>query len=434
VSLIIIGTILLTLPLAVANGSWSNPLTALFLATSAVCVTGLSVVDVGSYYSPFGQAVLLMLVQIGGLGYMTATTFLLVLIGRRFSLREKLTLQQSLDLPGIRGSAQVVKSIISTTLVFEISGTLALLPAFWRPDNPVYSVWLAMFHSVSAFNNAGFSLFPDNLIQYVSSPLVNIVVSLLIISGGIGYQVIMEIFIWLRAVFSRHNQDPKAIFSLNFKVVTTTTLFLLILGSLGFWLTEIGNSNFTSFSWSAKLWSAWFQSVTTRTAGFNTVDIGLLSPTALFTMIVLMFIGASPGGTGGGVKTTTIRILTSCTGSALHGRDGIALYRRQIPSLLIFKAVGVVVGSIGVVILTTALLSISDRQIPFIQLLFEATSAFATVGLSTGITASLSPFGQFVLIVAMYTGRVGVLLLMAAFSGKAKHSLVKYPEEYLLVG
>jgi Trk-type K+ transport systems, membrane components len=163
VSLIIIGTILLTLPLAVANGSWSNPLTALFLATSAVCVTGLSVVDVGSYYSPFGQAVLLMLVQIGGLGYMTATTFLLVLIGRRFSLREKLTLQQSLDLPGMRGSAQVVKSIISTTLVFEISGTLALLPAFWRPDNPVYGVWLAMFHSVSAFNNAGFSLFPGIL-------------------------------------------------------------------------------------------------------------------------------------------------------------------------------------------------------------------------------------------------------------------------------
>ncbi len=433
-SLIIIGTILLSLPWAVADGSWSNPLTALFLATSAVCVTGLSVVDVGSYYSPFGQAVLLMLFQIGGLGYMTATTFLLVLIGRRFSLREKLTLQQSLDLPGIRGSVQVVKSIIATTLIFEISGTFALLPVFWRPDHPVYSVWLAIFHSVSAFNNAGFSLFADSLVQYVSSPVVNIVVPLLIISGGIGYQVIIEIYIWLRTVFNPHRHDPKSVFSVNFKVVTTTTIFLLILGSLSFWLTEIGNPHLGNLSWSAKLWSAWFQSVTTRTAGFNTIDIGLLTPTALFTMIVLMFIGASPGGTGGGIKTTTIRILTSCTGSALHGKDEITLYRRQIPSLLIFKAVGVVVGSIAVVILTTALLSISDRQIPFIQLLFEATSAFATVGLSTGITASLSPFGQLVLIVAMYTGRVGVLLLMAAFSGKAKHSLIKYPEEYLLVG
>jgi trk system potassium uptake protein TrkH len=433
-SLIVIGTILLSLPWAVADGSWSNPLTALFLATSAVCVTGLSVVDVSSYYSPFGQAVLLLLFQIGGLGYMTATTFLLALIGRRFSLREKLTLQQSLDLPGIRGSTQVVKSIIATTLVFEISGTIALLPAFWQTDRPVYSLWLALFHSVSAFNNAGFSLFPDSLVQYVASPLVNVVVPLLIICGGIGYQVIMEIYLWLRTVIRPRNYDPKVLFSLNFKVVTTTTLFLLILGSIGLWLTEIGNPNFANFSWSDKLWSAWFQSVTARTAGFNTVDIGLLTPTALFTMIVLMFIGASPGGTGGGIKTTTIRILSSCTGSALHGKDETALYKRQIPSLLIFKAVGVVVGSMGVVILTTALLSISDRQIPFIQLLFEATSAFATVGLSTGITAKLSPVGQLVIILTMYTGRVGVLLLMAAFSGKTKPSLVKYPEEYLLVG
>jgi trk system potassium uptake protein TrkH len=425
---------LLSLPWAVADGSWSAPLTALFLATSAVCVTGLSVVDVSSYYSPFGQAVLLLLFQIGGLGYMTATTFLLALIGRRFSLREKLTLQQSLDLPGMRGSVQVVKSIIATTLIFEISGTIALLPAFWQGDNLAYSLWLALFHSVSAFNNAGFSLFPDSLVRYGASPHVNTVISLLVISGGIGYQVIMEVYLWLRTVFLPKRYDPKFLFSLNFKVVTTTTLFLLMAGSLGLLLTELNNPNLVNFSWSQKLWSAWFQAVTARTAGFNTVDIGLMTPTALFILIVLMFIGASPSGTGGGVKTTTIRILSSCTSAALHGREEVTLYQRQIPSLLILKAVGVVVGSMGVVILTTALLSISDRQIPFIQLLFEATSAFATVGLSTGITANLSPVGQLVIILTMYTGRVGVLLLMAAFSGKAKPSLIKYPEEYLLVG
>jgi len=425
---------LLSLPWAVADGSWSAPLTALFLATSAVCVTGLSVVDVSSYYSPFGQAVLLLLFQIGGLGYMTATTFLLALIGRRFSLREKLTLQQSLDLPGMRGSVQVVKSIIATTLIFEISGTIALLPAFWQGDNLAYSLWLALFHSVSAFNNAGFSLFPDSLVRYGASPHVNTVISLLIISGGIGYQVIMEVYLWLRTVFLPKRYDPKFLFSLNFKVVTTTTLFLLMAGSLGLLLTELNNPNLVNFSWSQKLWSAWFQAVTARTAGFNTVDIGLMTPTALFILIVLMFIGASPSGTGGGVKTTTIRILSSCTSAALHGREEVTLYQRQIPSLLILKAVGVVVGSMGMVILTTALLSISDRQIPFIQLLFEATSAFATVGLSTGITANLSPVGQLVIILTMYTGRVGVLLLMAAFSGKAKPSLIKYPEEYLLVG
>ena len=433
-ALIAIGTVLLLLPISIANGTYSDPLTAVFLATSAVCVTGLSVVDVGTYYSPFGQVVLLLLFQVGGLGYMTATTFLLVLIGRRFSLREKITLQQSLDLPSIRGPAQVVKSIIATTLIFEIGGTLALLPVFWRSDNLPHTLWLAVFHSISAFNNAGFSLFPDSLVGYVAEPLVNVVMPVLIVMGGIGYQVILEIYIWLRSLLSPQRHDPKVSFSLNFKVVTTTTLFLLILGSLSLWLTEIANPNFASLSATEKLWAAWFQSVTARTAGFNTVDMGLMTPTALFTMIVLMFIGASPGGTGGGIKTTTVRILSSCTGSALHGRDEIALYRRQIPSLLIFKAVGVVVGSMTVVILTTALLSISDRQIPFIQLFFEATSAFATVGLSTGITASLSPVGKCVLIVAMYIGRVGILLLMAAFSGKARHSLVKYPEEYLLVG
>jgi trk system potassium uptake protein TrkH len=326
---------LLSLPWAVADGSWSAPLTALFLATSAVCVTGLSVVDVSSYYSPFGQAVLLLLFQIGGLGYMTATTFLLALIGRRFSLREKLTLQQSLDLPGMRGSVQVVKSIIATTLIFEISGTIALLPAFWQGDNLAYSLWLALFHSVSAFNNAGFSLFPDSLVRYGASPHVNTVISLLIISGGIGYQVIMEVYLWLRTVFLPKRYDPKFLFSLNFKVVTTTTLFLLMAGSLGLLLTELNNPNLVNFSWSQKLWSAWFQAVTARTAGFNTVDIGLMTPTALFILIVLMFIGASPSGTGGGVKTTTIRILSSCTSAALHGREEVTLYQRQIPSLLI---------------------------------------------------------------------------------------------------
>lgn len=433
-AIILVGTFLLALPWSVTSGHWGNPLTALFIATSAVCVTGLSTVDVGTYYTPMGQGVILLLFQVGGLGYMTATTFLLVLIGRRFSLREKLTLQQSLDLPGIRGGSQVVKSIIATTLLFELSGTFALIPAFTSDDNLGRGLWLALFHSVSAFNNAGFSLFKNNLMDYVDSPLVNGVISLLIIFGGIGYQVILELYLGLQSLIQRQKGPFKGGFSLNFKVATTTTILLLTVGMVTLLLTEFSTPQFLNLSSAGKLWAALFQSVSTRTAGFNTIDLGVMTPTALFAMIILMFIGASPGGTGGGVKTTTIRILSSCTESALHGRDEISLYDRQIPSVLIFKAVGVVVGSVMVVIAATTLLSISDREIPFIQILFEATSAFATVGLSTGITASVSAWGQMILILTMYIGRVGILLLMAAASGTSRPSLVKYSEGYLLVG
>jgi trk system potassium uptake protein TrkH len=433
-ALILIGTFLLMLPWSVTSGHWGNSLTALFIATSAVCVTGLSTVDVGSYYTPIGQGVLLFLFQVGGLGYMTATTFLLVLIGRRFSLREKVTLQQSLDLPGIQGGARVVKSIIATTLLFELSGTFALIPAFTRDNTLGQSLWLALFHSVSAFNNAGFSLFQNNLINYVDSPLVNGVISLLIISGGIGYQVILEFYLWLRSLIQGKRNSFKGGFSLNFKVATTTTLLLLTVGTVTLLLTEFVSPQFLNLSWTGKLWASWFQSVSTRTAGFNTIDLAVMTPTSLFAMIILMFIGASPGGTGGGVKTTTIRILSSCTESALHGREEVCLYDRQIPSVLIFKAVGVVVGSVMVVITATTLLSMTEREISFIQILFEATSAFATVGLSTGITASVSAWGQMILIMTMYIGRVGIFLLMAAISGTSRPSLVKYPEGYLLVG
>lgn len=422
------------LPVSMRDGSWSDPITALFTSTSCVCVTGLSVVDVGKYYSFWGQLFMVLLVQIGGLGYMTATTFLLLLLGRKFGLRDKIALQQSLDQPGLAGVVQLVRSIIATTLLFELTGVFLLLFVF-VPDygfNP-NAIWLSIFHSVNAFNNAGFSLFSDNLIRYVHSPLINLIISLLIVFGGIGYEVIMEMYYWVRDRLNRRTE--RTVFSLNFKVAISTTIFLLTLGTIAFLLTEFNNpQTFGPLNPADKLMAAWFQSVVPRTAGFNTIDYGKMTNVGLFITIGLMFIGTNPGSTGGGIKTTTARILFICTKTVLQGKDEVECYQRQIPVALILKAIAVAVGSLMVVITATTLIQLTDPGLDFIKALFEVVSAFATVGLSTGITATVSPLAKLVLIVTMYIGRVGVLLLMSAILGDPSRSVVHYPEENLLVG
>ena len=432
-AVILFGAFLLMLPISSSSGVWSNPITALFTSTSAVCVTGLSVVDVGRFYSIWGQIFLMLLFQIGGLGYMTATSVLLILIGRKFSLRDKITLQQSLDTRGIRGGLQLVKSIFAVTMLLELTGAIALIPIFNQKMSFQESAWQAIFHSVSAFNNAGFSLFPDNLMSYANSPGVNIIIGLLIIFGGLGYQVIFEGYLWLRTKFSRDREYIS--FSLTFCVVTTTTIALIVSGTFLFWLTEYSNKDtLGSMSFFNQIVAAWFQSVSTRTAGFNSIDNGKMTITGIFVTIAFMFIGASPGSTGGGIKTTTARILASCTGAALRGHDEVTLYQLQVPQGLIIKAIGVAVGSLFTVIFATGILSLTESKISFINILFEVTSAFATVGLSTGITASLSATGQLVIIATMYIGRVGVLLLMSSIFTDTRPSLIKYPQESMLVG
>lgn len=432
-AVILVGTILLMMPFSTSNGMWNNPIVALFTSTSAVCVTGLSVVDPGTFFSFWGQLFITLLAQIGGLGYMTTTTFLILLIGRRFDLRQKVAIQQALDRPGMSGSTQIIRSIIATTMIFEITGILLLLPAFVPDYGWHQGLWLAIFHSVNAWNNAGFSLFKDNLIGYQNSGLVVFTITGLIIFGGIGYQVILDIYLWMR---DRLLKKPNAIlFSLDFKVATSTTLILLVLGTIAFFCIEIRNpQTFGNLSFTNQLLSAWFQSVTPRTAGFNTIDIGQMTDAGLFITIAMMFIGASPGGTGGGIKTTTLRVLTSCTKAILQGKEEVLLYDRKIAISLILKAVGVVFGSLATVIGATILISITDPKLEFIQILFEVVSAFATVGLSTGITGGISTTAKIILIVTMYIGRVGVLLLMSAILGDPRPSRVHYPEENLLVG
>ncbi|NEQ51419.1 MAG: ATPase [Leptolyngbya sp. SIO3F4] len=432
-TVITVGTILLMLPLSTASGDWNSPIVALFTATSAVCVTGLIVVDTGSYFSPLGQGIILLLIQLGGLGYMTATTLLLLLLGKRLGLKDRLAIQQSLDTAELSSAASLIKSIIAMTMIFELSGAFLLLPRFANDYSAGQSLWLSLFHSISAFNNAGFSLFADSLVQYARSPWINGVIAALVIIGGIGYQVIMEMFIWVRDRISRKRQHQ--VFSLHFKVVTSTSLVLLALGTIAFFAVEFFNpATLGNEPLNMKLLEAGFQSVIMRTAGFNSIDIGAMQTSSLFIAIALMFIGASPGSTGGGIKTTTVRILLNCTRTVLKGEDEVLAYQREIPDKRVLKAVGVVVASGMTVVMVTILLSLTDPGIEFIDLLFETVSAFATVGLSTGITSELSTLGQCVIIVTMYIGRVGILLLMSALLGDPRPSTIHYPEEDLLVG
>jgi len=432
-AMIAVGTSLLMLPLATSSGTWNDPIVALFTATSAVCVTGHIVVDTGTYFSTWGQIFILTLIQIGGLGYMTATTFLFLILGRRFGLREKVALQQALDRTGMQGSAQVIRSIIATTLIFEITGVFLLLPVF-APDHGLdRGLWLAVFHSISAWNNAGFSLFKDNFIGYQSSLLLNLVIPGLIIFGGIGYEVIFELYLSLRDRLL--GRKERIVLSLNFKVATSTTLVLLVVGTIAIFLTELSNpETFGDLSLGTQLLVAWFQAVVPRTAGFNSVDIGAMSTAALFIIIALMFIGGSPGGTAGGIKTTTLRVLTSCTGAILQEKEEVHIYERQVPFSLILKAVGVLIGSVVTVIIATTLMTLTDPEVDFIRVLFEVVSGFSTVGLSTGITADLSAPGKLVIVATMYVGRVGVLLFMGGILGDPHPSAIRYPEENMLVG
>jgi trk system potassium uptake protein len=433
IAVISFGALLLMLPISTSSGQWNDPIVALFTSTSAVCVTGHVVVDTATYFSRFGQLAIVLLIQVGGLGYMTVTTFLLLLLGRRFGLKDKVAIQQSLDRRSLQGSTQVLQSIVATTMIFELTGAFLLLLVFipdfgWRKG-----LWFAIFHSISAWNNAGFGLLSDNLVSYQSSWLVNGVITGLIIFGGIGYEVILELYLRGRARLQRRRIERSR--SLNFQVALSTTLFLLLGGTLAIWAIEIRNpQTLGTLGFPQQVLAAWFQSVTSRTAGFNTIDVSKMTTAGLFVTIALMLVGGSPGGTAGGIKTTTARLLASCTYAILRGKESVTLYRRQVPNSLLLKAIAVTFGSLLTVVCATMAIALADPKLDFIRILFEVVSAFATVGLSTGITAALTPFSKLVLIATMYIGRVGILLLIAALIGDPRTSTIKYPEESLLVG
>lgn len=424
VGMILIGAILLYLPISTTSGRFNDPVDAFFTAASAVCVTGLVVVETGHFYNLFGQIVILILIQLGGLGYMAVVAIFSLILGRKMLFTERLTLSQGFNLTTVGGIFRFVRGVVVFTLVSEAAGAL-LLALFFSSDYSFgRSLYLGVFHSVSAFCNAGFGLFSDNLAGYVSSPAVLLTIAFLIIAGGLGYVVHLELF---EQKLGKH-------FSLHSQTVLVTTAFLLLGGTLMVLGMEWANpATMGNLPWPLKLLNAFFSSVTPRTAGFNSLDYGAMRPVTLFFTVILMFIGASPGGTGGGIKTTTAAIVLTAVLSTIRGIPHTRLLNRYVTADSIIRALSLFMTALFALVVVS-LIILAIEKFSMIQVIFESTSAFGTVGLSMGITPDLSQISKLVLSAMMILGRVGPITIGLAFFARRPAPPVMYPEEPVLIG
>jgi len=433
--IIMIGTVLLMLPQAV-HGKSLTFVDALFTSTSATCVTGLIVVDTGTKFTLLGQLVILTLIQLGGLGIMTFSTFFIFLIMGRFSLSEREIIQETLTQSPIKNITGLLKTIFFFTVIIEFVGGLLLSLCFSNQFTMRQSFYLGIFHSISAFCNAGFSLFRNSFVDYQDSSAVNLILMSLIISGGLGFVVLNEL---KRFAFKKARHFGTT-FSFHSKIVLMISVILIVIGTVMIFLFEYHNV-LRDKSLAGKIWIPLFQSVTSRTAGFNTVDISVLTTSSLFFIIMLMFVGASPGSCGGGIKTTTAGVVFSMLVSRFQNRDDVNIAKRRIPNSIVSKAISITFFSIVLILVLTIVIvqfeseGISHQQSRglFLELLFEVVSAFGTVGLSTGLTAGLSSAGKFIIILAMFIGRLGPLTIALAI-GKKEHPQFRYAQEKLLIG
>jgi trk system potassium uptake protein TrkH len=411
---------------------------AFFTATSAACVTGLTVVDTGTRLSPFGQAVVLGLIQTGGLGLMTFAVFVGVALGGRVAFTERILIQESMHHTPSAGVRRLVRYVLAFTLVSEAVGAAWLWLRLREDLPPAAAIWSAVFHSVSAFCNAGFGLLPDSLVRYRGDLVMNLGVTGLIILGGLGFLTSMELRDHVAARL-RRQRPPQP--TLHTRLVLLVTGSLLVGGVLVYLVLEWDNL-LSGLPVGERLLAAWFLSVTSRTAGFNTVDYGQASPETLFFTIFLMFVGASPGSTGGGIKTTTLGLLVALVVARWRGRGRASVFQRTIPHavmdralLLAMLAWALVSLAIGLLVMAeSAGVPFRDAEPRFVALMFEAVSAFGTVGLSTGITSGLGASSKLVLIALMFVGRVGPLTLVLAMSPRQRRGRFRYAEENVMVG
>ena len=413
-AVILLGSALLIMPFSVRPGVELAYIDSLYTSTSAVCVTGLIAVDAGDTFTPIGQFILGGLIQVGGLGVTAVGAGIILLMGRRVNLRGRNLVKEAMNLDSGRGIVQFVRSIFATTLLFEGLGALLSYPSFATTRGPVKAIGLSIFHSVAAFNNSGFDILGGgtNLIPYQDDVLLNLVTCGLIIFGGIGFLVIREM--WNTRLHWKK-------FSMHTKVVLSTTAVLLIVGTLLLKATE-------DITWLG----AFFHSVSARTAGFSTYPIGSFTNAGLFVLVILMFIGASPGSTGGGIKTTTFFALMQEARTVFSKRLPGA-FHRTLPQEMLRKSSVIALLSALVVFIGTFLLCVLEPEYDFIQLLFEVVSAFGTVGLSTGITPDLSVAGKLVITLTMYTGRLGAFTLLSVWINRPEPS-VRYTEEQIMIG
>ena len=427
--LIAVGMILLALPFSASAQplSWVD---ALFTSTSAVCVTGLIVVDTPRDLSPAGQTIVMLLIQAGGLGYMTITTVVAAALGKRLSLRERLTLQEALNLQSGEGLVQFTLGVLRLTLIVELAGAAVLALWWWPEMGAGRAAYFGLFHAVSAFNNAGFALFSDSLVGFRGDAVVNLVISTLFVCGGLGFVVLSEL-----ARFRRG-----ARLSLHTRFVLVLSGALIAAGTLAIFLLERGNpATLGSVSGGEAALAAYFQSVTTRTAGFNTLNMADLHVATLFVIMVLMFIGASPGGTGGGVKTTTFGITVAALWATVRGDEETVLFKRRLAPALVARAFFIALIAFLTLNVVAGLVLIVE-DLPLLEVLFETTSAFGTVGLSmpeagtVSLAAQFSPVSKLLIAGMMFAGRVGPLTLAVALAQRHRRPRLRYPEGSVLIG
>ncbi len=426
---ILAGTLLLSLPASVARLEDLSLLDALFTAVSAVTVTGLIVYDPGSFHTGFGQGVLLVLIQLGGLGTMVASASLVVLAGRRLLLRQAVAVQETLDLQTVGQVRADLRAIVGLTCVAEGVGAV-LLWALWAGNPAVETPWFAaLFHAVSAFCNAGFSTFATGLLPFRDDPATCAVIAALIVLGGLGFPLLRSVGRWMAAARSARRVPG---LSLHARLTLLASAVLLLAGFVGALGLEWRNA-LEPLSWPGRVSNAGFLSVTARTAGFATVPIDLLAPATLWLVMVLMFVGGSPGSTAGGIKTTTAAIIVSALWATLRGRPRVEAFRRTIPDEQVAKALALV-GVSGAVLAAAVLTLLATQSGGALPLTFEAVAAFGTVGLSTGLTPTLDTWGRVVLLVLMFVGRTGPLTLGFALAARTTRSSVVYPTEKVMIG
>ena len=429
-----VGAVLLALPFA-STGEPLGGLDAFFTAISAVCVTGLVVIDIGTALTLFGRIVVLTLIQVGGLGIMTFSVFLFLFIGKSIGMKERWVISESFLPSPIVDIRQLIRMIFVFTFMVEAVGA-ALLFLVWRREMPLEpAIFSSIFHAVSSFCNAGFSFFSTSFVQYQGNILLNVTVMILIILGGLGFPVVYE-FYWR----FRHRKDRRRYhFSLHTKLVLYTTAVLIIGGALLIFFIERG-PEWEILSLKNRTLASLFQSVTARTAGFNTVEISTLEPATLFIIIMLMFIGASPGSTGGGIKTTTLAVFAAIIRSRISGHQSVGVFKFAIPDgkiarALSILAMAVITVSAGLILLLVFHMDIAHKSADyFLSALFETVSAFATVGLSMGATASLNPGGKVVVIVLMFLGRVGLLTMAYVVTSRLRPITYRYADGRIMIG
>lgn len=429
---ILLGSLLLSLPAATVEPNALGYLDALFTATSAVCITGMAVVDIGTTFTPFGQGVVLVLVQIGGLGFMTLSTVFFLLAGKKIGLRDRLLIREAFNQEDLSGLVHLVRQVLMTTLLCEGIGALLLTIRFIDLFPLPQALYYGVFHAVSAFCNAGFDLFgrisgPFSSLTAYSGDWFTIVIALLAITGGLGFPVLMD----LVKRFSGQR------LSLHTKIVLISTVLLLVTGLFFFVIFEYDNpATLGSQPLSGKIVSSFFQAVMPRTVGFTSLPLTAMEDATLFLFVLLMFIGASPSSTGGGIKTTTFFTMLVTVWSMVRGKTDVELFERRLPTDLVLKAFTIAFIAVFLVAFASFGLSLLEPDFSFMDLLFEATSAFTTVGLSRGVTPNLgSPFSKMLLMGTMFAGRVGLFTVVVALTRHwQRHEAIRYSEERIIIG